>query len=102
MKIYFYSRKNYCATSKDMEKKMGELRAIGTEGILENERKIWTRTAPADLYYQRDENNPKVMRGTKKLMELCDIFNKLFIKRAEAARAAQVSFKLYSKDNLNN
>ena len=76
-----------------MEKKMGELCALGTEGILENERKIWTRTAPADLYYTRDENNHKIMRGSLKLIELCDIFKKLFIERAAAARALQVSFR---------
>lgn len=83
-------RRNYCATSKDIERKMGELSAMGTEGILENERKIWTRTAPADLYYSRDEKNPKIMRATIKLNELCEIFKKLFIERAAAARALQV------------
>lgn len=83
-------RRNYCATSKDIERKMGELNAMGTEGILENERKIWTRTAPADLYYSRDEKNPKIMRATTKLNELCEIFKKLFIERAAAARALQV------------
>nr|KAF7412907.1 hypothetical protein H0235_012758 [Vespula pensylvanica] len=55
-------RRNYCATSKDMERKMDELSAMGPEGIMENERKIWTRTAPADLYYTRDETNSKIMK----------------------------------------
>ncbi|XP_012275401.1 ribonuclease 3 [Orussus abietinus] len=86
-------RRNYCATSKDMERKMDELSAMGPEGILENERKVWTRTAPADLYYTRDENNPKVMRGTPKLIELCDIFKKLLIDRAASARALQAPYK---------
>jgi ribonuclease-3 len=63
---------------------------MGSEGILEHERKIWTRTAPADLYYVRDENNPKIMRGTPKLKELCVSFKKLLIDRAAVARALQV------------
>ncbi|XP_066595146.1 ribonuclease 3 [Prorops nasuta] len=86
-------RQNYCATSRDMERKMDELSAIGPEGILENERKIWTRTAPADLYYTRDENNSKVMRGTAKLLELCETFKKLLIDRASKARASQPPYE---------
>lgn len=83
-------RQNFCATSQDMEKRMGELSAMGTEGIIENERKIWTRTAPADLYYCRDESNLKIMKGTDKLKDLCDNFKELLINRAANARASQV------------
>lgn len=86
-------RRNYCATSKDMERKMDELSAMGPEGIMENERKIWTRTAPADLYYTRDETNPRIMRGTQKLCDLCDLFKKLLIDRAGAARALQPPYE---------
>lgn len=88
--IYVNYRRNYCATSKDIQRKLNELSAIGSEGILENEKRIWTRTAPADLYYVRDENNPKIMRSTAKLEELCAKFKKLLIDRAAAARALQV------------
>lgn len=83
------NRRNYCATSKDMERKMDELSAMGPEGIMENERKIWTRTAPADLYYTRDEINPKIMKGTQKLRDLCNLFKEILIDRAAAARALQ-------------
>lgn len=69
---------------------MNELSAMGSEGILESEKKIWTRTAPADLYYSRDENNPKIMKSTVKLQELCMTFKKLLIDRATEARALQV------------
>ncbi|EFN85596.1 ribonuclease 3 [Harpegnathos saltator] len=86
-------RRNYCATSKDIERKLDELSAMGSEGILESERKIWTRTAPADLYYSRDENNPKIMRSTSKLLDLCAVFKKLLIDRAAAARALQPPYK---------
>lgn len=73
-----------------MERRLSELSAIGSEGILENEKKIWTRTAPADLYYVRDENDPKMMKSTLKLQELCVTFKQLLIDRAAAARALQV------------
>lgn len=95
---YFYIRRNYCATSKDIERKLDELSAMGSEGIIESEKKIWIRTAPADLYYVRDETNPKVMRSTPKLQELCATFRKLLIDRAAVARALQVysfSYKLF-------
>ncbi|XP_014481243.1 PREDICTED: ribonuclease 3 [Dinoponera quadriceps] len=86
-------RRNYCATSKDIERKLGELSAMGSEGILESERKIWTRTAPADLYYSRDEKDPKVMRSTSKLLELCATFKRLLIDRAAEARSKQPPYK---------
>ncbi|XP_033356716.1 ribonuclease 3 [Bombus vosnesenskii] len=86
-------RQDYCATSKDIERKMDELSAMGPEGIMENARKVWTRTAPADLYYNRDESNPKIMRGTPKLQELCELFKKVLLNRAAAARALQPPYE---------
>ncbi|XP_076232216.1 ribonuclease 3 drosha [Calliopsis andreniformis] len=86
-------RQDYCATSKDMERKMDELSAMGPEGIMENARKVWTRTAPADLYYTRDDTNPKLMRGTPKLHELCELFKKVLIDRAAAARSLQSPYE---------
>ncbi|CAD6222146.1 GSCOCG00000758001-RA-CDS [Cotesia congregata] len=77
-------RRNYCATSYDIERKIDEL---GPEGILECDKKVWTRAAPADLYYTRDENNPKVMRATPKLKELTDNFKRSLLDRANVARA---------------
>lgn len=64
---------------------------MGSKGILENEKKIWIRTSPADLYYARDENNPKIMKGTSKLQELCITFKRVLIDRAAAARELQVN-----------
>lgn len=86
-------RRNYCATSKDIERKLNELSAMGSEGILESEKKIWTRTAPADLYYFRDENNPKIMKSTAKQQELCMTFKRLLIDRATEARALQPPYE---------
>lgn len=94
-------RRHYCATSKDMERKLNELSAIGTDEIIENEKKVWTRTAPADLYYSRDENNPRIMRSTSKLKELCAIFKHFLLDRAAMARANQVSNKLATEKMLN-
>ena len=76
-----------------MERKMDELSAMGPEGIMENARKVWTRTAPADLYYNRDESNANVMRATPKLLELCDLFKKALLDRAEAARSLQPPYE---------
>ncbi|PSN38985.1 Ribonuclease 3 [Blattella germanica] len=56
------------------------------EGI-EQEKKDWTRTSPADLYYMRDKNHPKLMRATSRLVSLCKKFNVKLLERAEKARA---------------
>jgi len=88
--IFFYIRRNYCATSKDIKRKLNELSVLGSKGLLESEKKIWTRTSPADLYYVRDENNSKIVKSTLKLQELCITFKKVLIDRAAAARELQV------------
>ncbi|XP_022906494.1 ribonuclease 3 [Onthophagus taurus] len=76
-------RKNYCATPEEVSKKLGELDQSNQEDVLEKERNIWTRTTPADLYYQRDEANPKVIRGTEKLLKICERFNEELVLRAK-------------------
>ncbi|XP_018395838.1 PREDICTED: ribonuclease 3 [Cyphomyrmex costatus] len=86
-------RRNYCATSNDIRRKLNELSAMGSKGILESEKKIWTRTSPADLYYARDEDNPKIMKSTSKLQDLCVIFKKVLIDRAAAARELQPPYE---------
>ena len=48
-------RMNYCATTAEMQKKLEELAKMKPEEIVEHEKKVWTRTAPADLYYVRDD-----------------------------------------------
>lgn len=56
------------------------------EEVLAEEKKIWTRSAPADPYYERDPNNPLMMRATSKLTELCDHFEAQLIQPREAAK----------------
>ena len=34
--------------------------------VLQNEKKVWTRSAPADLYYERDLTNPRILRSTER------------------------------------
>lgn len=91
----FCIRRNYCATSKDIKRKLSELSAMGSKGILENEKKIWARTSPADLYYVRNEHNPKIMKSSSKLQELCMTFKRVLIDRAAAARKLQVCFNFH-------
>ena len=84
-----FIRRNYCATSEDIKRRMKELESEGAP-----ERKIWIRTSPADLYYNRDEKNFRLMKATPKLLELCSDFKKILIERADAARVDQVNFSL--------
>nr|CAD7590834.1 unnamed protein product [Timema genevievae] len=92
-------RQNYCATGEEIESKLSELSRMKPEEIIELEKRVWTRTAPADLYYSRDEKNPKVMRATPRLMELCERFQKDLSTRAEKVRAAQPKFELPPRKN---
>lgn len=53
--------------------------------IIAAEKELWTRSAPADLYYQRDSKQPLMMRATQKLENLCTSFEETCIKPAEEA-----------------
>ena len=63
------------------------------EQILQNEKKVWTRSAPADLYYQRDYSNPTVSKATPKLVNLLDRFQSEILDTAKEARIAQPKVK---------
>ncbi|GJQ74766.1 drosha [Trypoxylus dichotomus] len=80
-------RKNYCATREEVTRRIEELNSDSDEDILEKEKKIWTRTTPADLYYQRDEINPKVIRGTERLLKICETFKEELVLRAKKINA---------------
>ncbi|XP_067003035.1 ribonuclease 3 [Anabrus simplex] len=79
-------RENFCSNTKEMHKKLEELSKMKPEEILEHEKKVWTRSAPADLYYIRDDENPKVMRATPKLQALTEKFDYNLVTRAERVR----------------
>lgn len=76
-------RKNYCATGEEVSSKIEELSKLNQEDVLEREKNIWTRSTPADLYYVRDVNNPKIVRATPKLLALCEVFNENLVLRAK-------------------
>lgn len=80
-------RKNYCTTREEISKKIEEMNSDDDEDILAREKKIWTRTTPADLYYQRDENNPRITKGTPRLLKVCQQFKNQLISRAERINA---------------
>ncbi|XP_050736665.1 ribonuclease 3-like [Eriocheir sinensis] len=66
-----------------------ELEREGVEEEEEEEeegKEPWVRSAPADLFYQRDKTNPLVTRATKKLMSLCEVFEEKLVKRASRAK----------------
>ncbi|KAK4310674.1 hypothetical protein Pmani_017774 [Petrolisthes manimaculis] len=63
-----------------------ELAKLEEEEPEEEGRVPWVRSAPADLYYQRNEENPLIMVASKKLHQLCEAFEEKLIKRAVKIR----------------
>lgn len=53
------------------------------EDTIEKEKKIWTRTTPADLHYTRDENNSKIIRASDRLLKFCKKFNEELVLRSQ-------------------
>lgn len=62
------------------------------EEFLEKENLIWTRTTPSDLFYERCEDNPKIMKATTRLTTLCDLFEENLVKRAEKINAGKPEY----------
>ena len=67
--------------------------SLTAEEIIENEKKTWTRCAPADLFYVRDESDPRLMKGTEKLQCVIDEFENELINRGKKARQNQPKFE---------
>ncbi|KAK7873256.1 hypothetical protein R5R35_011330 [Gryllus longicercus] len=86
-------RENYCSNTKDMHKKLDELAKMKPEEILEDEKKVWTRSAPADLYYVRDDECPKLMRATPKLTALCEKFELELVDRAAKVESSRPKYE---------
>ena len=59
---------------------------LSPEEIIEKEKKVWIRSAPADLYYERDTDNPRVMRATAKSIQLLSKFEEKLIDCSKAER----------------
>lgn len=52
-----------------------------------DETNVWTRSAPAELYYSLKDGNSRVMEATGKLKDLCSEFENKLVQRAERVRA---------------
>ncbi|XP_057653390.1 ribonuclease 3 [Diorhabda carinulata] len=76
-------RRNYCTTTQQLTDKLEELASMSVDDILENEKSIWTRSTPAELFYVRDDDNSKLMKATSKLEQLCDTFKENLVTRAK-------------------
>nr|AVK59427.1 Drosha-PA [Diabrotica virgifera] len=85
-------RKNYCSTKQQLSDKLEELASMTVEDILENEKNIWTRSTPAELYYQRDLEKPTVVNATQKLKQLCDEFEEGLVTRARKVNAKKPKY----------
>lgn len=81
-KILSKWRKEFCYTSEDISKKMEEL-SNTQEDTIEKEKKIWTRTTPADLHYMRDEKNSKIIKASDRLLKFCNKFSEELVLRAQ-------------------
>lgn len=49
-------RMNNCESQDEMQKRLQEISQMNPDEILEEENKVWIRSAPADRYYERDES----------------------------------------------
>jgi len=57
------------------------------EEIIEAEKKVWIRSAPADLYYTRDRDSPGIMRATTKCLQLQQKFEEKLVTASKDERA---------------
>lgn len=85
-------RKNYCATREEVSNKIEELSKINEDDVLEKEKRIWTRSTPADLYYARAEDNPKIITATPRLLQLCESFNENLVLRAQKVNSLKPEY----------
>ena len=51
---------------KEREQMVKAHMKLTPQEVLQNEKKVWTRSAPADLYYERDLTNPRILRSTER------------------------------------
>lgn len=85
-------RKDFCATSEDISRKMQEM-SNNQDETLEKEKLIWIRTTPADLYYVRSDDNPKVIKATDRLLKLCDTFNEELVLRRNTVNSKKPKYE---------
>ncbi|KAK4883143.1 hypothetical protein RN001_006462 [Aquatica leii] len=86
-------RKNYCSTREQVCNKIKELSKIGLEEIIEEEKNIWTRSTPADLFYEKDSSNTKVTKATDRLLKVCETFNENLVLRAAKVNESKPKYE---------
>ncbi|XP_053673535.1 ribonuclease 3 [Anopheles nili] len=75
--------RNYCETSEDIARKLAEM-------ANDEERTLWVRSSPAELYYKRVSD--RVVDSTARLDALCTLFDEELIRRSERIRATQTPY----------
>ena len=63
-----------------------EPKHLTPEQVIEQEKKVWIRSAPADLYYTRDSETPGLMRATEKNMKMQEKARKVLVENSIEAR----------------
>lgn len=66
---------------------------MSLDDILEEEKKVWTRSTPAELFYVRDETDLKMIRATPKLIELCERFREELLTRSQKVNALKPKYE---------
>lgn len=81
-------RENYCSTRKEMIKKIVDYMRehYGEE---EKESTIFIRSTPAERFYSRSSENPKVVEGTPALKALVWCFEDTLVLRAQRVKMAK-------------
>ncbi|CAG0884564.1 unnamed protein product [Darwinula stevensoni] len=64
---------------------------ISAEEMLQEEQVLFIRCSPAELFYERDEQNPRLMKGTTQLKKLCEQFKVQLGTRVERITGQQSS-----------
>nr|WJN65753.1 Drosha transcript 2068 [Hypothenemus hampei] len=90
---------NYCNTPQKITERLEEYVRKSNEDIINKEKAIWTRSTPSELYYQRDEHNYKVFKGTDKLIELCRMFKDTLVERAQKINQLKPPYELPPRKN---
>ncbi|KAK2718891.1 ribonuclease 3-like [Artemia franciscana] len=94
------SRRNYNRfldrNSDEMMNLLEDLSSLSVEEIISQETKTWTRTCPADLYYERTSG--RTMVATQKLKDLCSRFySEIIAPGVEARKAWPSTSKPFTK-----
>lgn len=77
-------RSNYCETSDDIARKLAEMES-------NDNKDLWVRSSPADVYYKRCENGD--VDSTNRLETLCTLFDQELVARGPKIREKQPPYQ---------